>query len=83
MTFNEFKSWLDGFSESIGESPTPEQWAKVKEKLATVQDRSFPIMPNLGSPALPSYPLPYPRYAETNYPLVPPFIVTCNSSGVN
>ena len=30
MTFNEFKSWLDGFSEAIGEAPTPEQWADLE-----------------------------------------------------
>jgi len=84
MTFNEFKSWLDGFSEAIGDAPTPEQWAKVVEKLATVQDRVFPSAPNLG--LLPSYPAPYPRYFDTNYPPIPPYIVTCatsNTSGVN
>lgn len=36
MTFAEFKAWLDGFSEGIGEAPTPEQWAKVRENLAQV-----------------------------------------------
>lgn len=36
MTFNEFKSWLDGFSEAIGDAPTPEQWAKVKAKVGEV-----------------------------------------------
>lgn len=86
MTFNEFKSWLDGFSEAIGEAPTPEQWAKVNEKLATVQEWVFPVNPNLGLPALPSYPSPYPRYFDTDYPPVPPYTVTCgisNTGGVN
>ena len=82
MTFNEFKSWLDGFSEAIGEAPTPEQWAKVMDKLATVQERALPSIPNL-APSLPSYPPRYPRYFDTNYPLVPPFTVTCTTSGVN
>ena len=36
MTFNEFKSWLDGFSEAIAEAPTPEQWAKVQAKVLEV-----------------------------------------------
>lgn len=84
MTFNEFKSWLDGFSEAIGDAPTPEQWAKVNEKLATVQERGFLVTPNLGQ--LPSYPSPYPRYFDTNYPPIPPYTVTCgtsNTSGVN
>lgn len=36
MQLNEFKAWLDGFSEAIGDAPTPEQWAKVKAKFAEV-----------------------------------------------
>lgn len=41
MTLNEFKAWLAGFSEAIHESPTPEQWAKVREKLALVTEPAF------------------------------------------
>lgn len=35
-TFTEFRHWLEGFSESIGDAPTPAQWARIKEKLALV-----------------------------------------------
>ena len=42
MTLPEFKSWLDGFSEGMGETPTPEQWAKIKGKLAEVQLVTLP-----------------------------------------
>lgn len=33
MTLNEFKHWLDGFSESITGAPTYEQWTKIKAKI--------------------------------------------------
>lgn len=37
MTINEFRAWLDGFKEAIGEAPTPDQWAKVLAKLQDVE----------------------------------------------
>ncbi|WP_176074335.1 hypothetical protein [Brucella intermedia] len=38
MSFNEFKAWLEGYSEAFtDEAPTAEQWAKIVEKLSTVQ----------------------------------------------
>lgn len=33
MNLSEFKYWLEGYSESIDAAPTPEQWARIKEKL--------------------------------------------------
>lgn len=36
MTLSEFKAWLDGYSEAIGEAPNAEQWKRIQEKLATV-----------------------------------------------
>lgn len=33
MTLNEFRAWFDGFSEAIGDAPTPDQWAKIKAKV--------------------------------------------------
>jgi hypothetical protein len=42
MTLPEFKAWLDGFSEGMGDAPTPEQWAKIKGKLAEVQMVTLP-----------------------------------------
>ena len=38
MTLNEFRAWFDGFSEAIGDAPTPEQWAKIKAKLAQARE---------------------------------------------
>ena len=35
MKLNEFKAWLDGYSEAIDEYPTKSQWEKI---LAKVQD---------------------------------------------
>lgn len=43
MTLNEFRAWLDGFSAAMGDAPTPQQWATVLEKLATVE--AFPNIP--------------------------------------
>lgn len=34
MTLSEFKAWFEGFCEGIDGAPTPEQWVKVKEKVA-------------------------------------------------
>lgn len=63
MTINEFRAWLDGFKEAIGEAPTPEQWAKVLQKLDEVREplNILPqISPYLSPPSIPTYPnLPY------------------------
>ena len=60
MTLQEFTAWLDGFGEAIGDAPTPEQWAKVKGKFATIyplpNSGLTPIRPHY--PAMPGYPLP-------------------------
>lgn len=61
MTISEFQAWLDGFSEAIDGAPTPAQWEKIKEKVATLQsvrltDVLPPILPppyvprHIGSP---------------------------------
>lgn len=47
MTLNEFKAWLDGFSEAMGEAPTPEQWAKIKHKLGEVEAWPVQVAPGL------------------------------------
>lgn len=40
MTLSEFKAWLEGYSVSINEAPTPEQWKVILGKLAlTYPDR--------------------------------------------
>ena len=72
MTISEFCAWLDGFKEAIGEAPTPEQWAKVVEKLATVSEppnwglpSSTPHVPNANGPYWsPSIPTYAPRFGE-------------------
>lgn len=40
MTLAEFKAWLEGFKEAMGDAPTPEQWQKVLAKLQGVQPLS-------------------------------------------
>lgn len=47
MTLNEFNAWLDGYTAKMGDAPTPDEWATIKAKLATV--RAFePPPPALG-----------------------------------
>lgn len=41
MTQTEFKAWFEGFCEAIDAAPTPEQWAKIKAKVA---DMGGPVM---------------------------------------
>lgn len=59
MTISEFRAWLDGFKEAVGEAPTPEQWAKVLAKLGEVHEpvylRPF-LSPQVPQPALPLLP---------------------------
>ena len=68
MTLSEFKAWLDGFSEAMGEAPTPEQWAKIKRKLDDVQLFPAQIIP-------PVYRTQNDDHLRT--------IVTCKSGGVD
>lgn len=47
MTIKEFKAWLEGFDAAIDGSPSPEQWVKIKEKLATVESIDWStVFPN-------------------------------------
>lgn len=45
MTLAEFKAWLEGYESAIGATPDAEQWAKIKERLATVVavSQSYPL----------------------------------------
>ncbi len=36
MTPNEFKAWFEGFSEAVDGAPTPAQWQRISEKVATL-----------------------------------------------
>ncbi|WP_043062359.1 hypothetical protein [Brucella anthropi] len=56
MTLNEFKAWLEGYSEAFTSgAPTAAQWEKIREKLGEVKvtapnvsisDRPYPMKPN-------------------------------------
>jgi len=61
MTLNEFKAWLEGFDTAIQDSPTPEQWMKIKEKLKTVE-------------VINSY---YPKYRSPSIDVPLPLPITC------
>lgn len=61
MTISEFRAWLEGFKEAIGDRPTAEQWQKIQDKIGTI---AAPVAPA----ALPSYqtsPYQQPGYGQT------------------
>lgn len=64
MTPEQFKAWFEGFCEGIAEAPTPEQWAKVKDKVADL--RAAPLVLPRGTE--------YKRWFDG-----PPLPVTCGS----
>lgn len=39
MTPDQFKAWFEGFCEAIDAAPTPEQWAKIKAKVADIREK--------------------------------------------
>lgn len=39
MTPDQFKAWFEGFCEAIDQAPTPEQWAKIKAKVADLREK--------------------------------------------
>lgn len=45
MNITEFKAWFEGFSENIDETPTPEQFEKIKAKIAelTPEHPRYPL----------------------------------------
>lgn len=65
MTLAEFKAWLDGFKEAVGDAPTRDQWQKVLAKLQDVTPEYRTnigdlIGPYLRQPSIPDMPyLPY------------------------
>lgn len=38
MTPAEFKSWFDGFSEAMTDTPTASQWAHIKARVAEIDN---------------------------------------------
>lgn len=49
MTPDQFKAWFEGFCEGITDAPTPEQWAKIKAKIADLKS----VTPALNAPQYP------------------------------
>lgn len=47
MTIAEFQAWLDGFNEAIDGEPTPEQWAKIRDKISDLQAVRTPNVPSI------------------------------------
>lgn len=41
MTPAEFKAWFEGFGEAIGDKPTAEQWARIKEQVKKLSAGPF------------------------------------------
>lgn len=72
MTLNEFKAWLEGFSDAMGDAPTPEQWKKIKEKLARVD--AF-TLPNTTGPLY--------RRPDIGYPNIGQPWITCGQHSVD
>lgn len=60
MTLREFKAWLDGYEESFGYShaPSTDQWAKVKERLATVEEPALSLQGKTYRDTRPTYAQP-------------------------
>lgn len=44
MTPDQFKAWFEGFCEAIDVAPTPEQWAKIKAKVAEIREKPLVTM---------------------------------------
>lgn len=57
MTPNEFKSWFEGFSESISGIPNKEQWKKIKIRVLEINGK-----PVTFSHYIEKYYLPYCNY---------------------
>jgi hypothetical protein len=66
MSFSEFKAWLEGFEVSFKNGgPSPEEWATIKAKLATVS--MLTPTPCLGFPYSPPTIAPYIPPTLTTY----------------
>jgi hypothetical protein len=50
MTPEQFAYWLQGFAELNEDQPTPEQWASIREHLATVFTKETPPIRRHGRP---------------------------------
>lgn len=75
MTFAEFRAWFDGYCEHVGDAPTPEQWARIKEKMAEVERAP----PAIVVPYVPTSPTVAPSWG----PYQPYPLATCGGSSLN
>ena len=67
MKINEFKAWLDGYSEAIHGMPNEQQWSRIKDQIEQVVDTMQIASPWTIPPVtcLPRIPIPYIRPMTT------------------
>lgn len=80
MTISEFQAFLEGMD--VEECPTPEQWARIKEKVEALQPLHYwDVTPPMPSTIYWQAPTPYtgPNTLpiDTGSPLPPVFTSTC------
>lgn len=51
MSDEQFVIWLRGFCDAIRTTPSVDQWERVKEKLSSVQEQTYPVR-------MPVFPIP-------------------------
>lgn len=66
----EFIDWLRGFADAVAETPTPEQWNKIKEKLKNINNYKFPLQDKIPHPFPINEPYNHPGYPFGEYPKV-------------
>lgn len=78
MTIGEFKAFIEGMD--VQGAPTPEQWARIVEKLAAIPTfKEYPFDPNAPHcvPAGPYTPIIGPTWLGDPPSYGPPWTVTC------
>lgn len=63
----DFLNWFDGFADNIEKTPTPKQWAKIKERVAGLNGNTGPAKP--ASPPVTAAP-PAPKKPDIAYPFI-------------
>jgi len=87
----QFAYWLQGYAELTSEAPTPEQWASIKEHLATVFKKVTPpapgdVLKKIGDqhrlPNINPGVLPWPQQVpNTGTPFGKPWTIECGVAG--
>lgn len=70
MNLRDFKFWLEGYCEQIGDPPTRKEWKLIKEKIASINDQPLNVMSPLPVTINPKMPSLQPSWP----------IITCNDS---